>query len=261
MGARAIWQGTVIVQKHKLDVKFYSAVVDRQTHFHLLHKRDRTRVEQRMVDSQTDQPVLPEETRKAFEIKPGVFILVTPEEMERSEPKLAREVRLSRCVPRETIEPQLFDRPYYLGPGADSSTDYFALAQALQKKNVAGIASWVMRKRSYVGALISEQGYLMMITLRHAEEVIPLDQLEPPQGGALEPKEKDLAGKLIEALSGEFDPEAYHDHYQERIRELIDAKRTGKKLKPKPVPRRHSEGTLAESLRSSLKSVSARRRT
>jgi DNA end-binding protein Ku len=100
-----------------------------------------------------------------------------------------------------------------------------------------------------------------MITLRHAEEVIPLDQLEPPQGGALEPKEKDLAGKLIEALSGEFDPEAYHDHYQERIRELIDAKRTGKKLKPKPVPRRHSEGTLAESLRSSLKSVSARRRT
>ena len=39
--------------------------------------------------------------------------------------------------------------------------------------------------------LMSDQGYLMMITLRHAEEVIPLDQLEPPRGAALEPKEKE----------------------------------------------------------------------
>ena len=69
----------------------------------------------------------------------------------------------------------------------------------------------------------------MMITLRHADEVIPVRQLDPPQGGTLEPKERELAGKLIEALSGQFDPEAYRDEYQERIRELIDAKRAGKK--------------------------------
>ena len=64
-------------------------------------------------------------------------------------------------------------------------TDYFALAQALERKKVAGIASWVMRKHSYVGALIAQQGYLMMITLRHAEEVIPVTQLDPPAGRAL----------------------------------------------------------------------------
>ena len=117
-----------------------------------------------------------------------------------------------------------------------------------------------MRKHSYVGALIAQQGYLMMITLRHADEVIPVSQLDPPQGRALEPKERDLAGKLIEALSGQFNPEAYHDEYQERIRKLIDAKRSGKKLKKKRVQRRRSEGTLADSLQSSLKRVSASRR-
>ena len=116
-----------------------------------------------------------------------------------------------------------------------------------------------MRKHSYVGALIVQQGYLMLITLRHAEEVIPVSQLDPPQGRPLEPKERDLAEKLIEALSGQFQPEAYRDQYQDRIRELIDAKRAGKKVEPKRVPRRRQEGSLADSLRASLKGVSASR--
>ncbi len=117
-----------------------------------------------------------------------------------------------------------------------------------------------MRKHSYVGALIAQHGYLMVITLRHAEEVIPASQLDPPRGPALPPKERELAGKLIDALSGDFDPGVYHDEYQDRIREMIEAKRTGKKWKKKQVPERRSEGTLAESLRTSLKAVSSRRR-
>ena len=108
VSARAIWQGTLIVQKHKLDVKLYSAVVDRQTHFHLLHKRDRTRVEQRMVDAQTDQPVPPDETRKAFEYRPGEYIVVTPEDIERSAPEASRVIRLSRCVPMRAHRAAVF---------------------------------------------------------------------------------------------------------------------------------------------------------
>ena len=71
----------------------------RQTHFHLLHKRDRTRVEQRMVDAETEKPVPPDETRKAFEAEPGLYVVVTPEEIERSGPEPSREVKIRRCVP------------------------------------------------------------------------------------------------------------------------------------------------------------------
>jgi DNA end-binding protein Ku len=117
-----------------------------------------------------------------------------------------------------------------------------------------------MRKHSYVGALIVDRGYLMAITLRHADEVIPVSQLDPPQGRALEPKERVLAEKLIETLSGQFDPTAYSDQYQERVQELIDAKRAGKKVKPKRARRRPTSGSLAESLQSSLKAAAASRR-
>jgi DNA end-binding protein Ku len=260
VSARAIWQGTLKIAKHEIAVKFYSAVVDRQTHFHLLHKKDRARVQQHMVDTETGETVPPSEVRKAFEAEPGLYVEVSHEEIERTVPKPAREVKVSRCVPTDAIDLQLFDRPYFLGPDEGSSAAYFALAHALERKKATGIAAWIMRKHSYIGALIHQHGYLMMITLRHADEVIPVSQLEPPEGRALEPKEKELAGQLVETLSGQFDPSAYHDDYQERIRELIDAKRSGKKLKRKQVPRRRSEGTLADSLRASLKKAATNRR-
>ncbi len=258
MAARAIWTGNLVVQKHEIGVKLYSAVMDRQIHFHLLHKSDRTRVQQQMVDAETEKPVALADAQKAFEAGSGVYVAVTSEEIERSIPEPSREVRVDRFVPTGAVDAQLLDRPYYLGPTDDSAPDYFALAQALDGKKRSGIASWVMRKHAYVGALVAQQGYLMLITLRHAGEVIPISELEPPQGRGLEPKEREMAAKLVEALSGRFQPTAYHDEYQARVHELIEAKRTGKKVKPKRAPRRRREGSLAASLQASLKSVGAR---
>jgi DNA end-binding protein Ku len=257
MTARSIWQGELVVQKHRIGVKVYSAVLDQQIHFHLLHRSDRTRVQQRMVEADTETPIPLAETRKAFEAEPGLYVAISSEEIEQAVPEASRQIDIRRFVPVGAIDPQLFDRPYFLGPVTDSATDYFALAQALDRKQRAGIAGWVMRKHSYIGALITQKSYLMLITLRHAAEIVPVSELEPPEGRALEPKERDLAGKLVEALAGQFQPEAYHDEYQSRVRELIDTKRAGKKLKPKRAPRRRRQGSLTDSLLASLKNASA----
>ena len=155
-----------------------------------------------MVDAERKSLSRSMTARKAFEIEKGLYVAVTREEVDAKCAGTGARSRFSRFVPMSAIEPQFFDRPYYLGPGDDAAIDYFALVQALEKKKCAGIASWTMRKHSYVGALIVERGYLMVITLRHAEEVIPVSQLDPPQGRPLEPKERELAVKLVETLSG-----------------------------------------------------------
>jgi DNA end-binding protein Ku len=256
---RSIWQGSLLVQKNVIGVKVYSAVVDRQIHFHLLHRSDRMRVQQRMVQAQTETPVPLAETRKAFEAEPGLYVAISSEELDQAAPEASREINVKRFVPTGAIDPQLFDRPYYLGPLADSAMDYFALTQALDRKQKSGIAFWVMRKHSYVGALITQWSHLMLITLRHAGEIIPASELESPDGPPLERKERELAGKLVETLAGDFHPEAYHDEYQARLRELVDAKRAGKKLKPKRAPKRRREGSLADSLLASLNGASKKR--
>ena len=72
MTTRPIWQGSLKIRKNELPVKLYSAVQDRQIHFHLLHRRDRTRVQQRMVDAETGKAVPLSEAQKAFEAEPGL---------------------------------------------------------------------------------------------------------------------------------------------------------------------------------------------
>jgi DNA end-binding protein Ku len=259
VAVRSIWQGKLLIAKHEVPVKLYSAVLDRQVHFHLLHEADRTRVQQRLVDAETEKVVPFEQTRRAFEAEPGVYVPVSSEELERTVPVPSREIKVGRFVRESAIEPHLFDRPYYLGPAENSSADYFALAEAIGTRSCAGIAAWVMRKHSYVGALVAQHGYLMVITLRHTEEVVRSNQLDAPEAGPLDPKEKTLAEKLVEALSGRFQPETFHDEYQARIRELIEAKKAGKKVKPKPVRARRRTGSLADSLQASLKGIAAAR--
>src|SRR5205814_8759465 len=102
----------------------------------------------------------------------------------------------------DEIPPEYFDRPYYLGHDSDQSA-YFALAEALQKKDREGVVRWVMRKQPYVGALRAEDNHLMLFTLRNAEEVLSAKDLPRPSGRAPDKKELAMATQLVELLKGE----------------------------------------------------------
>src|SRR6185369_10293643 len=120
------------------------------------------------------------------------------------------------------------------------TNNYFALAEALANKNKEGIARWVMRGKQYAGALRSQDGYLMLVTLRHPEEVVSAVDLPKPTGKALDKKEIGMARQLVELLEGEFDPAEFRDEYRERVLEYIEQKAKGKKprlhiVKPKRV--------------------------
>ena len=66
MSSRSIWQGNLVVQEHEIPVKLYSAVLDRQIHFHLLHRPDpRSCAAATMVDAEAKKPVASDETREA----------------------------------------------------------------------------------------------------------------------------------------------------------------------------------------------------
>jgi len=114
------------------------------------------------------------------------------------------------------------------------------------------VARWVMRKRPYVGALRREGDHLMLVALRHTDEVVLPSELQVPAGRALDERERKLAEQLVEALADEFDPAAYRDTYRERVQELIEAKSKGRKLKlVKPKVKKAPE-SLEKALQASL---------
>lgn len=251
MAARAIWKGRIVFGDVEVPVKLYSAVQDRSVHFRLLHEKDLQPVKQQMVHPETGRVIDYDDVRRAYQTEDGDLILLDEEELDELEPEASRTIEIMRFVESGAVTHQWYDRPYYLGPDA-SDDAYFALAEALRRQDQEGIARWVMRKKDYVGALRVEGDHLMLMTLRHAGEVVPAAALNAPAGRALDKREADMAAQLVSALEGELDMDRFRDEYRDRVLELVEAKAEGKVVKfPKP-PKKQTDRSLADMLERSL---------
>ena len=254
MAARAIWKGVVKIGGTKIPVKLYSAVEDRTVRFHVLDDRHLMRIKQHMVDPDTGDEVSNEEIQKGYELEPGRFVILSEDELESLKPEPSREIEITEFVPPEQISQQWYERPYYLAPDGDQK-NYFALAEALAKREVAGVAHWVMRNKTYVGVLRAENGYLFLVTLRNAGEVISARDLPKPAGPAPNAKELAMAKTLVSMLAGEFNAADYKDEYRERVMEFIERKAKGKAPRLRAVKSKAKTGSLDSILAKSLESL------
>ena len=258
MAARAIWKGIVHVGTLTVPVKLYSAVQDRSIHFRLLHKTDKQPVKQQLISSDSGEAIEYKQVRKAFPLARGRMVVLEGEELEKLQPKDSRDVEITRFVNSGAIDHRMYERAYYLGPDGNAKA-YFAAAAALEKSGKEGVARWVMRDREYVGALRTEEGYLMLIVLRNSDEVIASEALKPPAGRPLQAREIRMAEQLLEALHAEFDPTQFRDEYRERVMELVETKAAGKK--PKVVkfrPKTKETDDMADALAASLAGLKKR---
>jgi DNA end-binding protein Ku len=254
MAARAIWKGELKINSTKVPVKLYSAVQDQTVRFHILDQKSKTRVKQHMVEPDSGKEVPADEIQKGFEVQPGTFVILDKEELAKLEPEASREIEITQFVPPSQIPPEYFDRPYYLGPNGDQAA-YFALAEALQKKEREGVARWVMRKQPYVGAIRSVDDYLMLFTLRNAEEVLSAKDLPKPSGRAPDKKELAMATQLVDLLKGEFDPKEYKDEYRERVMEFVEKKAKGHKPRLHLVKSKRKTAALDKVLSKSIEAL------
>jgi DNA end-binding protein Ku len=259
MPARAIWRGVLKVGRDGIPVRLYSAVEDRTVHFHLLERRTHERVKQHMVNPRNGEEVPTEEIRKGYEVDQDRFVIIAEDELTSLTPEASRDIEVPHFLPEGRIPHPFYERPYYLGPDGDTKS-YFALAEALERREREGLARWVMRGRQYLGALCAREGYLLLITLRHSEEVLSARELPAPGGKAPDTREIAMAEQLVATLEGEFRAEDYSDEYRARVLQHIKAKAKGRKPRLAKVPKRRETPTsLVDVLAASLKQPSGRR--
>nr|WP_197911817.1 Ku protein [Kineobactrum salinum] len=240
-------------------MKLYSAIKSRPVHFRLLHARDKVPVRQQLVNPETNAVVPYAETRRAWQTAEGELVMLKPEELEALVPESTRNIQLRGFFPSTTIDHRWYDRPYYLGPDADGDTgNYTALVGALEAEGVEGLASWVMRKKAYIGALRVYRGHPVLISLRHADQVVLGNELRPPTGRAPAKRELEMARKLVAMLESDFEPEEYRNEYRERVMDMLERKRKGGRIVKKPVKAKQASPDLAAALESSLESVRKR---
>jgi DNA end-binding protein Ku len=255
MSGRTLWKGYIQFSDINVPVKLHTAVQQERIQFHLLHKRDRVRLHQQMICAYEKVPVPPEEQVKGFELEDRRYILVEPAEIEQTEPENGRMIEVHEFVRIEQIDPVFLERMYYLEPDT-TVKEYLALAGALKETGMAGICTWTMRRRTYLGALQINGKILCLNTLRYADEVIPAKSLGLEKA-PLSEKELKIARDLIDQLSAPFQPQKFENEHHKKLQDLIDKKARGEKiaiLRPKRL-KPTAAGKLLEALKASLKHV------
>jgi DNA end-binding protein Ku len=151
MAGGTIWKGVIHFGATSVAVKLHAAVKEERIQFHLLHRRDQVRLHQLMICAYEKKPVPVEAQTRGFEVEEGRYIIVAPEELEELAPEGSRAIEVHEFVKAGQIDPLFLERVYYLEP--DTILEgYRELVEVLQELDVAGICTWTMRKRSYLGA-------------------------------------------------------------------------------------------------------------
>jgi DNA end-binding protein Ku len=225
MVGATIWKGNIHFGDTDVPVKLHTAVKEERIQFHLLHKRDQVRLRQQMVCAYEKKPVPTEEQSKGFEVEEGKYIIVDQEELEQTTPESSRMIEVHEFVKTSQIDPIFLDRVYYLEPDMQGK-GYNALLGALMQMDVAGICSWTMRKRTYLGAIQAIGNILRLITLRHADEVIAVESLAL-QDVPLSEKELKIGVDLINQLAAPFEPRKFENEHQKKLQDMIEKKARG----------------------------------
>jgi DNA end-binding protein Ku len=231
--ARAIWSGSISFGLLNVPVKLYSAVARRGISLREIRESDGARIRHRRVAEGTDEEVPYEKITKAFEITSGNYVPIDKDEMAALAPKKTRAIEVQDFVDLGEIDPIYFDSPYYLGPADGAEKAYSLLASALQSSGKVAIARFVFRNKEHLAALRAENGVLTLTTMRFADEVVPpeeLDDVLPSEKPKVGEKEVEMAERLIDSLTSDFDPTAYRDEYREELMALIERKAEGKEI-------------------------------
>ncbi|MFI2433336.1 Ku protein [Streptomyces sp. NPDC018693] len=231
--ARAIWSGVLTFGLVSVPVQLFTATTDHTTHFRQLQRGTSDRVRYQRVNERTGKEVDHDDIVKGYDLGGGGYVIVEPEELDEIAPGKSRTVEIIGFVDLEQVEPVYFDRTYYLAPKGDEYTKVYALLRtALRKENKTGIATLVMRGKQYLVALRAQEDVMVLHTLHWADEVRDPHQELPvlPGRDVARGKELDTARQLIEALTVDWHPEDYHDTYEERVRQLVEAKAKGEEI-------------------------------
>jgi DNA end-binding protein Ku len=199
------------------------------------------------------------EIEKGYEYEKEQYVLFTPQELKSIEPATAEAMEILEFVKLGEIDPIYFDASYYVAPQEAGIHAYHLLQNAMRESGYAGIAKVTMHNREYIVVIRATASGLALHTMFYSNEIREAKEFGNKDKTEVREQEKTLALQLIKNLAGPFEPEKYHDTYQEALQNLIDAKTHGRSVPSVPHKGRAPVIDLVAALKQSVEQQGARR--
>ncbi len=282
--ARPYWSGQITISLVSFGVKLFVATEAKgEIHFHQISRKTGERVRHQKVlasaqeahetaASNGDQPtpaaavVEKDEIVKGYEYRKGEYVTIEPKELAELRVPSKHTMEVSQFVDESDIDPEYFEKPYFVVPENDSQAQAFSVVrQALKDTKKVALSKIAFGGREHIVAITPTQddalGGMMAYTMRYAEELRdPKEYFRDIKKTDVDEDSLSLAKELIKRKAAKFDPSKFVDGYEVALKELVQAK-----VDHAPIPRdeepaapkRGNVISLMDALRKSVGSASA----
>ena len=230
---RAIWKGAISFGLVHIPVSLVSATSSQGVDFDWLDKRSMDPVGYKRINKTTGKEVTKENIVKGVAFEKGRYVVLSEEEIRSAHPKSTQTIEIIAFVASDQIPLQNIDTPYFLAPDKRGGKVYALLRETLKKTNKVALANVVLHTKQHLAALIPLDSALILVMLRWPAEVRSLDDLELGSDvtkPTLAKGELDMAKRLVEDMSADWQPEDYRDSFQEKIMALVAKKAKAGKI-------------------------------
>lgn len=235
MPVRPYWKGYLKLSLVTCPVQMMPATSESEkVRFHTLNRKTQNRVVSHYVDSVTGKEVRDEDEVKGYQRGEDDYIILEDDELENVALDSTRTIDITTFTKRDSIEWIWLDTPYYISPNDPVGQEAFSVIRdAMESQDMVGISRLVISRRERAVMLEPRGKGIVLWTLRYGDEVRDEDTYFASIGDETADSEiMPLVQQLIKKQTKNWSPAMVVDPVQERLLEIIDAK---KKALKKPA--------------------------
>ena len=234
-----------------IPVELYTATQDNDVRFNQLTKDSHERVRYVKTCAGCKKELKPEDIVKGFQYEKDKYVVVDDEDFEKIKTEKDRSIQILQFVDLSAIPPVYFEKSYLVQAQKGGEKPFALLRQAMRDEGKVAVGKTVMGSKETVLALIPTEEGVLLETLYYQDEVkaLPKQVTLPDVDGA----ELDMAKQLVQGMAGDFDPAAFKDEYQEKLRDLIAKKVEGEEIVAEKEEKPSNVINLMDALKESLK--------
>jgi DNA end-binding protein Ku len=223
---RVLWKGAITFGLVNIPVGLYSAEHRNELSFAMLDKRDLSPVGYKRYNKENGKEVPWEQIVKGYEYEKGRYVVLGEGDFKAANVEATQTVDIVHFCDPGQIPVTLYETPYYLAPDKRGERGYVLLRETLTQARKIAVAEVVIRTRQYLAVVGPLDRLLVLNTLRWPDELRSPKELDlpEPRGAGAKSSELDMAMRLVEEMTHDFDPNRYHDTYREDVMTRIEAK-------------------------------------
>ena len=248
--ARAFWKGIISFGMVAIPVRLSLATESQTPAFHYLHKKDLVRPKQVLYCPADNEYIERSDTVRGYEYAKDRYVVFDDEDFEKVPVRTSHAIEISAFIKIEEIDLIYYEGSHYLEPEELGVKPFALLRTVLEKTGRVAIAKVAFQRREHLCCLRPVDDTLVLHTLNYTENILPRPDIPAPKQ-AISDAELNMATKLVEAMSSDFQPEQYHDEYSQALKKMVEAKLQGVEIEA-PKEEKFEIEDLMEALKASV---------